>query len=209
METATTETLEVRSLEVQDIEFRAGQGEQPHRLVGYAATYNSLSADLGGFKERILPGAFKRSLTSGQDVRALVDHDPSKLLARTSSKTLRIAEDDKGLRYEIDLPDTSYAHDVRALVARGDVKGMSFGFKVPEGGQRFTKEGGQTIRELNNIDLREITVTSIPAYGSTSLSLRVDPSVIQHVKASDEKNRPLYAKSMAKFRSIYVKGLID
>ncbi len=182
METAKTETLEARLLEVQDLEFRAAQGEQPARFVGLIP-YNSLSGDLGGFKERILPGAFKRSLTNGQDIRALMDHDSTKLLGRVSAKTLRLAEDDKGLRYEIDLPDTSYARDAAALVARGDLKGASFGFKVPAGGQRFTKEGGQTIRELSNIDLREVTITSIPAYGSTSLSLRVDPGAVSQAQA--------------------------
>src|SRR5437763_1584965 len=99
--------LEIRLTEGDDIEVRAGEAGQPNKLVGYAAVYNSLSADLGGFKERIMPGAFKGSVAGSTDIRALVDHDSTKLLGRTSNGTLRVAEDQRGLRVEIDLPDTS------------------------------------------------------------------------------------------------------
>lgn len=178
--------------------------ETPNRLVGYAAVYNSLSADLGGFKERIIPGAFRSAVTAGSDVRALVDHDASKLLGRSGNGTLRLAEDQIGLRVEIDLPDgVSYADDIRALVARGDVKGMSFGFRVPTGGQRFVKEGGQTVRELTAINLREVTITSIPAYTDTSVHVRsaqVDPDVIKEISA------PRNASQWAVLRRSLVKG---
>ena len=189
METTTNNELELRFTVDDALEVRAGAGDTPAKLVGYAAVFNSLSADLGGFQERIIPGAFKSSLAGSTDVRALVDHDPTKPLGRMSNGTLRIAEDDKGLRMEVDLPDTSYARDVKALVARKDVRGMSFGFRVPDGGQRFTKENGQTIRELTNIDLREVTVTGSPAYGATSIQVRVDPSVAQHL--SQEFGAPI------------------
>lgn len=183
--------LEIRFLDlfdkVDNTELRIAAPETPNRLVGYAAVFNSLSADLGGFKERIIPGAFRSSVTSGGDVRAPVDHDPSKLLGRTGNGTLRIAEDQTGLRVEIDLPEgVSYADDVRALVKRGDVRGMSFGFRVPAGGQRFIKQGGQTIRELTAVNLREVTVTSVPAYGDTSIQVRVDPSVVAQLKTTAE-----------------------
>src|SRR5436190_5368915 len=89
---------------VENTELRFADPETTNRLVGYAAVYNSLSADLGGFKERIKPGAFRSSVTGGTDIRALVDHDASKILGRTSSGTLRLSEDQVGLRIEIDLP---------------------------------------------------------------------------------------------------------
>jgi HK97 family phage prohead protease len=181
-----TRTLDLFGTIDQSMELRFADGEQPNRLVGYAAVFDSLSADLGGFKERIKPGAFRTSVTGSTDVRALVDHDPSKLLGRTSSGTLRMAEDEHGLRVEIDLPDTSYAKDVRTMVQRRDIRGMSFGFKVRDGGQRFSKEGGQVVRELSDLDLREVTVTSIPAYGATSLTLRVDPALKQQIADAGE-----------------------
>lgn len=180
--------LEIR-LNEEQLEFRTGEGDQPAKLVGFAAVFNSLSEDLGGFKERILPGAFSGSLAGSTDIRALVDHDSTKLLGRVSNGTLKLTQDEHGLRTEITLPDTSYARDVKALVARKDVRGMSFGFRVPEGGQRFTKENGQTIRELTNLDLREVTVTSIPAYGATSIQVRVDPSVAQQIAAVEEPEK--------------------
>lgn len=173
--------IEIR-ITTETIEYRAGESGQPNKLVGYAAVYGSLSADLGGFKERIAPGAFKGAVNGTMDVRALVDHNPEKLLGRTSANTLRLSEDSKGLRVEVDLPDTSYANDLKALMKRGDVPGMSFGFKVPDGGQRFIRENGQAVRELTNITLKEVSaITSTPAYGDTSLQLRVDPEVIRQI----------------------------
>lgn len=183
--------METRNIDVfgtidATMELRVADGDQPNRLVGYAAVFEQLSSDLGGFKERIKAGSFRTSVTGNADIRALVDHDPGKLLGRTSSGTLRMSEDEHGLRVEIDLPDTSYARDVRTMVQRRDIRGMSFGFKVREGGQRFSKEGGQVIRELSDIDLREVTVTSVPAYTGTSLSLRVDPSLKQQIDAVEK-----------------------
>ena len=86
------------------IEQRAdGAGD---KLVGYAAVFNSPSQDLGGFREQIAPGAFSQAIAEGADVRALWNHDNSQVLGRTSAGTLSLAEDDRGLRVEIDLPDT-------------------------------------------------------------------------------------------------------
>jgi HK97 family phage prohead protease len=100
---------------------------------------------------------------------ALVDHDRSKLLARTRSGTLRLEEDARGLVFSIDLPDTQPGRDVLALAERGDLGGMSFGFTVPKGGETFD---GDT-RELIDIDLREISIVSAwPAYEGTSVSAR-------------------------------------
>lgn len=180
------ETRNVTLFGPDGIELRVGEGETPHRFVG-TIPFLSLSQDLGGFKERLMPTAFKSSLASGQDIRALVDHDAAKLLGRTSNGTLRVAPGEKGLAVEMDLPDTSYGRDIRTLVARRDIRGLSFGFKVREGGQRFLKEGGLTVRELHDIDLREISVVSLPAYADTDVAIRsavIDPSVIEELRAS-------------------------
>lgn len=153
-------------------EIRIERTDGKSKLVGYAIRWLSISKDLGGFKERVLPGAATRSLSSGNDIRALVDHDPSKLLGRTSNGSLRLAEDANGLRVEVSLPPTTYAQDLAALVERGDVRGMSFGFRVARGGERFTEVRGERVRELSEIDLKEVTFTSIPAYPATSVALR-------------------------------------
>ena len=189
-----TNDYEIRVVEASDLELRVGQAGESNGMTGYPVVFGALSADLGGFKERVMPGAFKTAIAVGfgHDIRALVDHDRSKLLGRTSNNTLRLAEDAKGLRMDADLPDTSYAKDTKVLVDRKDIKGMSFGFKVPPGGQRLVKENGVNIRELTNIDLYEVTITSIPAYGATSVESRVDPSIA--AQFSEPTPRPNYEK---------------
>lgn len=195
--------IETRFAVADDLELRVGEGETPNRLVGYAAVFNSLSADLGGFKERLLPGAFKDSVTGGGDIRALVGHDPNQLLGRTSNGTLRVSEDERGLRVEVDLPDTSYGRDLREMVRRRDIRGMSFGFRVRKGGDSFTKEGGQTIRELRSVDLREVSAVASPAYDSTNVQLRVDPAAVAHVR--DMNDTPeLVARRMRLRRAMLV-----
>jgi HK97 family phage prohead protease len=195
---------EIRLTDLQDLELRIG-GDNGNTLTGYAVVYNSLSADLGGFKERVMPGSFKGVLAGNQDIRALVDHDSTKLLGRTSNGTLKLAEDAKGLKVEVSMPDTTYANDLKTLVNRKDIRGMSFGFRIPDGGQRFTKENGETIRELTNIDLKEVTVTSIPAYNATSVQIRIDPN-INNIIRNIENPRPLIKEAHKKFRHVLARG---
>lgn len=138
------------------------------KLSGYAATFNQ-ETRIADFHERIAPGAFAASLRTSPDILALVDHDPSRVLARTKSGTLRLSEDDRGLKFEIDVPDTSAGRDVLALATRGDLGGMSFGFTVPEGGDSWQGDN----RELRSITLHEISVVqSFPAYGGTTVQAR-------------------------------------
>ncbi len=137
------------------------------RLTGYAAVWNT-PATIGGFTETVLPGAFRASLASGRDVLALVDHDPTKLLGRTGSGTLTLAEDTQGLKFDIALPDTALARDLLALVKRRDVGGMSFGFKATDEAWPTT-----TRRELRAVDLVEVSVVlAFPAYAQTTVSAR-------------------------------------
>jgi len=153
-------------------ELRIEHDDNKAHLVGYAVRFNTLSEDLGGFRERIMPGALTKTIQSGRDIRALVDHDHAKILGRTSAGTLELSVDEMGLRFQVTLPDTQYARDTQSLVERGDIRGMSFGFLVPKGAERFITEGGARVRELLEIDLREITVTSIPAYPAASVTVR-------------------------------------
>jgi len=183
METRTVELFKVENLE--PVEIRAEEGK-PTRLTGYAAVFNA-EADLGSFVERIKPGAFAKALASGRDIRALIDHDPMKILARTSASTLRLGENDRGLWVSIDLPDTSYARDLIASVKHGNHRGMSFGFQVAKGGDTWTKEGTRMVRTLNEIGLHEVTATSIPAYSATTLAVRIDPAAVARAQA-DEKS---------------------
>jgi HK97 family phage prohead protease len=166
-------------------EVRFGEGEQANRLVGLIPV-NSLSQDLGGFRERLQPTAFRSTLSAGSDVLALVDHSREKLLGRSSNGTLRLAETAAGLEVVIDMPNTSYANDMRELAKRGDLGGLSFAFKVRQGGQRFSREGGQTIRDLTDIDFKEISVISAhPAYKDARVALRcanIDPEALKQAQ---------------------------
>ncbi|GKS58193.1 hypothetical protein YTPLAS18_17200 [Nitrospira sp.] len=139
-------------------------------LHGYAAVFNTLSTNLGGFFERVQRGAFAESLK--RDVRALFNHNSASLLGRTRSGSLKVFEDQHGLAFELRLPDTQLGHDIRELVSRGDVSQMSFGFSVPDGGDTWTYEAGRTIRVLRKVELWEISLVVDPAYSSTSVMLR-------------------------------------
>jgi len=146
--------------------------ESPGKLVGYAAVFNAPSHDLGGFTERVKPGAFARSLKSPDSIRALYDHDGKDVLGRVGAGTLRLAEDQRGLRFEIDLPPTTVGKDLGVLVERGDVAGASFAFRVPENGDEWRSTDNGVERYLHDVDLHEITVTANPAYPDTTVAKR-------------------------------------
>jgi HK97 family phage prohead protease len=104
--------------------------EAPNILVGHAAVFNTL-ADIGGwFREKIVPGAFKKTLSDNADVRALLNHNPDKIFGRTKSGTLKLREDDTGLLSEISVPDTTLGRDLMVSVKRGDIDQMSFAFQA-------------------------------------------------------------------------------
>lgn len=137
------------------------------RLEGYAAVFNSPALIGEAFTETIAPGAFASSLSSGRDVLALVDHDPTTVLGRTRTGSLRLAEDGRGLAFEIDLPETQAGRDVLALAERGDLGGMSFGFTV------IDELRDRDRRTLLAVDLFEISVVSaFPAYAGTLVQAR-------------------------------------
>jgi len=141
---------------------------QPRGLEGYAARFNT-EARIHNFVETIAPGAFSQSLTGGKDILALVDHDKTKVLARTRSGTLKLSEDSQGLNFDLSLPDTQSGRDVLVLAERGDLGGMSFGFTVDPSGERWN--GNR--RELRNVNLLEISVVNAwPAYDGTTVNAR-------------------------------------
>jgi hypothetical protein len=140
------------------------------RFTGYAAVFNSDSEPLP-FIERIMPGAFKRSLKARNEVKLFKNHNMDEVLASTRSKTLRLSEDSKGLLAEATLPDTTAGRDLAVLMKRGDVHAMSFGFSVPSKGDRWSDDG--MTRELKEIRLHEVSiVTGFPAYEATTASVR-------------------------------------
>ena len=154
--------LEVRAA---PLELRVTEGR---RLVGYAATFGT-PAEIGGFKETVLPGAFRKSLLDpARDILALADHDASKVLGRTKSGSLRLVETGRGLHFELDVPGTSVGNDILELVRSGNAGGMSFGFRAVD--ERWP---ARDRRELLAVELHEISVVSAwPAYPETEVHAR-------------------------------------
>ncbi len=159
---------ERRYLEAADLELRAESDDAPARITGYAAVFNELSDDLGGFREKIVPGAFSKTL--GADIRALYNHDPNIVLGRTRSRTLTISEDNKGLRVEFTPPDSAMARSVLESVRRGDVDQMSFGFVTLA--DTWEDHDGKVVRTLNEVELFDVSVVTYPAYPQTDAAVR-------------------------------------
>ena len=136
---------------------------------GYAALFNS-TTDLGSFDEMIEPGAFDG--TDMADVRALFNHDPNMLLARTSSGTLKLTVDEKGLRYEFDIPDTTAGRDLKELLARGDISQSSFGFTIDKEDweERMGTKPKRKIKKVKR--LFDVSPVTFPAYTDTTVALR-------------------------------------
>jgi uncharacterized protein len=172
------------------------------QLSGIAAAYNSLSQNLGGFKEKIAPGAFSRSLREKADVKALFNHDPSKILGRTKSGTLVLSDSPEGLRWVCQLDRTNSDHvNVYSAVKRGDLSECSFAFTVPAGGDQWDDSDGSdpavhAIRTLRDVNLMDVSCVAYPAYAQgTAVGARarkpgaVVPPAVNTVKLADACRR--------------------
>ena len=146
------------------------EGESAPKIVGYAAVFNTWT-DIGGwFRESIKPGAFAKTIKEN-DVRALIDHESSKILGRNKAKptpTLSLREDATGLVVEIVPPDTTYGKDLIVSMRRGDLTQMSFGFLVNKQEVDYEKDE----RTLVDVTLFDVSVVTFPAYPTTSAELR-------------------------------------
>lgn len=164
--------LEVRFNPSHEVRILDSGENGPKKLAGYAARFMQLSEDLGGFKERIMPGAFAKSLRSkAHPVVALFGHDWNRVLGNTANGTLTLVEDDLGLRFDpIIMPNTTDGNDAYTLVNDGYIAGCSFGFNIVR--STVIEENGELIQELYEIDLWEVSITISPAYPSTSVQAR-------------------------------------
>jgi HK97 family phage prohead protease len=137
-------------------------------ITGYAAKFDSLSEFIGGWRERIVSGAFSNVL--GDDVRALVNHDGIPL-ARTSSRTLTIGQDRIGLWFSFTPADTPLARDVISAIRRGDLTQASFQFQVASNDWDWIEdEQHGVVREIRNFRrLLDVSIVSFPAYPETEV----------------------------------------
>ncbi|WP_118984378.1 HK97 family phage prohead protease [Photorhabdus sp. CRCIA-P01] len=155
-------------------EVRAEQHEnQPMRIVGYGSVFNSRSEPLWGFREIIKPGAFDDVLND--DVRGLFNHDPNFILGRSSSRTLSLSVDERGLQYNIVAPDTQTIRDlVLTPMLRGDINQSSFAFRVARDGEEWYEDDeGIIIREINKFSrLFDVSPVTYPAYQEADSGVR-------------------------------------
>ena len=172
-------------------------------VIGHASIYDSRSENLGGFYEYIAKGAFTDELIVKSDVRALINHNPDKVLARSTSGTLKLQADSKGLRYEFPIPQTSYGKDLAINLKNGNITQSSFAFTVKED-DWSTDDDGNNIRTINTIDrLFDISAVTYPAYSQAESDLVVAQrglSIYKEKKEIQKEENDLVARSLAKLK---------
>ncbi len=160
--------IERRHFNLDKVEIRELENNQK-QIVGYGAVFNSLSNDLGNFRELIDNNAFNGR--TEDDVRFLFNHDPNFILGRTLSGTLRLSIDEKGLRYEATIPDTQAGRDLIVSLERGDITQSSFAFTVED--DDWSRDGDQTIRTITKVSrLYDVSAVTYPAYEEATVALR-------------------------------------
>ncbi|EAE4472178.1 TPA: HK97 family phage prohead protease [Listeria monocytogenes] len=156
--------METRSLE-------SVENASENSIAGYALKFNSLSSDLGGYREIISPNALKGVDLS--DVRALINHDRNQCIGRTKAGTLNLEIDSVGLAFNCILPETTFARDLRENIKAGNISQCSFKFRVPENGVAWKRDkNGDYVRTIEKFsEIEEISIVTIPAYEDTSVAV--------------------------------------
>lgn len=164
---------EVRYLHADKIEIRSGTEEgEPLGISGYVVKFNQRSQLIWGeFYERVAKGAFIRSLQENT-IKALWNHRSDFVLGSSKNSTLRLYEDNTGLRFEIDLPNSTWGRDAFESIQRGDVDGMSFGFNVRQDAWQYLKDEDIYERTLLDVNLFEVSPTPFPAYPDSEVDQR-------------------------------------
>lgn len=178
-------TMPARERRTVPLELRIERADGKAKIVGYAARFNKLSEDLGGWRETIAAGAFSDVLKD--DVRGLFNHDANWPLGRSTAGTLKLSQDSKGLSIEIEPPDTEQARTVITAIERGDVTGQSFSFTLPpmpEGRVWEEDEDGNLTRTITKVArLYDVGPVTFPAYPDTDVSLRSVDATLQEARS--------------------------
>lgn len=160
----------------------ASEGEKL-KFSGYAARFDSLSENLGGFREKIRIGAFSNAVKT-DDVRALFNHNQNYVLGRTSAGTLTLREDTNGLWFEVEAPNTQWAKDLHESVKRGDINQCSFAFVTKK--DDWKDEGDTLVRELIEVGLRDVSIVTNPAYVQTFVQARSNNEILEEYRKLKE-----------------------
>ena len=188
-----------------------GYGKKTPTIKGYAAKFNTLSSpmpiiedgqQIGTFREQLMPGCFRTAIATS-DIRMLINHDPNLILGRSKSGTLRMAEDEIGLSFDNDPPETSFSKDIQTSMKRGDVDQCSFGFSVAEGGDEYRKDPevlNGYIRSIHSVQkMFDLTIATFPQYDDTNCVVAMRSiigqinaeaqQVADDIKAKEEESR--------------------
>jgi uncharacterized protein len=181
---------EPRTVELTNL--RTIANDDGKKIRGHLAVFNSLSEDLGGFREIVAPGAFKKTLKEA-DIRGLFNHDANYVLGRNKSGTLRMKEDKVGLDVEIDPPDTQWARDLIISIDRGDIDQGSFAFRTIKDSWNMSDEKNP-IRTLEEVALRDVSIVTYPAYPETDAGIRENDNP-ETEEAADGEPETLHSPS--------------
>ena len=162
-------TMERRFLPLEDVELRAD--EEGLHLSGYGAVFNAEATIMGAFREQVAPGAYAKTIQEG-DIRALWNHDPSIVLGRNRSGTLKLEEDDRGLRFELTPPDNEWGRPVVDAVKRGDVSGASILFAPIKQEWQRGESGELALRTIKEARLFSVDPVTFPVFTETSVRAR-------------------------------------
>ena len=203
-------TMEKR---IYNLESRIEKREDGKEVViGYGSVFNSRSENLGGFYEYIDANAITNDTIKNSDVRALINHDPNLILARSKNGegNLKLSIDERGLRYEYEMPDLSYARDLSINLKNGNISQSSFAFTIASNGEKWdTDKEGRDIRTITKIDrLFDISSVTYPAYPDASSDLVVAQrslSLYKENKEKKEEENDLVMRSLAKLKIELVK----
>lgn len=194
------ENKEIRNL---DIDIRLKDGES-REVSGYAIVFNSLSHDLGGFREEIMPEALD-GVIERSDCVALLNHDEKRGIlgrSRYGKGSLKLSVDETGMRFDFDAPKTSLGDETLEYLRRGDANQCSFAFTIAEGGDKWTKQpDGSYLRQIIQFDkIYDCSIlTCTPAYEATSVSCKRYEEILEEEKAENErKMEELRAEEEAK-----------
>ena len=177
-------------------------------VVGYGSIWNSRSENLGGFYEYISPDAISQETIDKSDVRALINHDPNLVLARSTAGNLSLSVDEKGLRYEFSIPETSYGKDLAINMKNGNINQSSFAFTVGSD-EWSTDEDGNDIRTITSIEkLYDVSPVTYPAYSQAESDLVVAQRALAMYKENKEikeEETDLVARSLAQLKIELIK----
>lgn len=173
------------SKEIRSFQFITGEKEE-RKMVGHAAVFGEATEIGGYFREQIEPGAFKSSIKK-DDVRALFNHDPNYVLGRNTAGTLKLTEDEQGLRVDISPPDTQFARDLAISIERGDINQMSFAFQVMEEEWIMAeKPKDLDLRKIKKARLFDVSPVTFPAYDGTDIAVRSHEAWKKEVEKKEE-----------------------